>query len=330
MKFSGVLSVVRKKECLYEDALGFSNADYGLKNNINTRYGIASGTKLFTALGIGALVEKQIISLNTQIGEFFEENLSFVDKTATIRNLMNHTSGIYDYYDEEKVMDFENYFVEIPWNQLETPMDYRPLFENKNMKYHAGERVSYSNGGYVFLGIIIEKLSGIKYRDFIQNNVLKPGEMNSSGFFAFNDLPENTAIGYLKKDNQNKTNISNLPMRGGGDGGLYTTNSDLIQFWRNLFDFKIVPEAILKDFITPSSPIGDSIDYGLGLLIRKRKSGTEYLIVGEDAGVGFYSGYMPEKDITVNVLSNKTEGAKGIADLLYERFIEKHDNSNAD
>lgn len=311
--FSGVVSVVRDDTVVFTNAYGFRDISNKVPNDINTKFGIASGTKLFTALGIGTLIEQNKIRLETEIGEIFSEPTSFIDRKATIRHLLTHTSGIYDYYDEELITDFDNFFVEIPWYKLTTPTDYLPLFINKKMKYRPGERVSYSNGGYVLLGIVIEMITKRLYRDYIKDTVLNTAGMIDSHFYALDDLPQNTALGY-KKDNT--TNIFNLPIRGGGDGGLYTTSSDLNEFWKHLFSRDIISEKLLQDFIAPHVRIWQDVDYGYGIYIGKINNEHVYFITGSDAGVGFYSQYTPAEKMIINVLSNKTNGAHEMVNLI--------------
>jgi CubicO group peptidase (beta-lactamase class C family) len=159
-KFSGVISIFRDASTLYTKAYGYRDIKNHLPNTTNTAFGIASGTKFFTALGIGVLIDQGLLSLDTTIGKIAQEYAGFIDQQATIQQLLTHTSGIYDYYDEEIETDFENFFVEIPWYKLETPSDYYPLFKGHVPKFRPGERYSYSNGGFVLLGMLIEKLTG--------------------------------------------------------------------------------------------------------------------------------------------------------------------------
>ena len=174
--FSGVISVFTDTSTVFSKAYGYRDVRNRLPNAPGTAFGIASGTKFFTALGIGVLVDRGLLSLETTVGEIAREYTGFIDETATILHLLTHTSGIFDYYDEESEQDFERFFVEIPWYELVTPSDYYPLFRGRAMKFRAGERYSYSNGGYVFLGMLIERLSGSLYREFIREHVLEPGE----------------------------------------------------------------------------------------------------------------------------------------------------------
>jgi len=311
--FSGVVSAFKDDTVIFTNAFGFRDINNKLPNDTNTKFGIASGTKVFTALGIGTLIDQNKIKLDTAIGEIFSEPTSFIDRKATIRQLLTHTSGIYDYYDEELITDFDNFFVEIPWYKLATPTDYLPLFIDKKMKYKPGERASYSNGGYVLLGIIIERMTKRLYRDYIKENVLDAAGMTDSHFYAFNDLPVNTALGY-KKDHT--TNIFNLPIRGGGDGGLYTTTCDLNEFWKHLFSYEIISGKLLQDFISPHVKIWQDVEYGYGMYIGKIINEHVYFITGSDAGVGFCSQYVPAEKLAINVLSNRTNGASEIVNLI--------------
>jgi CubicO group peptidase (beta-lactamase class C family) len=311
-EFSGVISIFRDASTLYSEAFGFRDIKNRLANTTGTIFGIASGTKVFTALGIGVLVDQGLISLGTTVREIDRAYSGFVDEQATIQHLLTHTSGIYDYYDEEIEQDYDDFSVEIPWSELETPSDYYPLFEGKAMKFDAGERYSYSNGGYVFLGILIERLTGMLYRDFIREHVLQTAGMHRSGFYNFNDLPENTAHGYLQ--DRRTTNIYQLPPRGGGDGGMYTTTDDLRAFWDSLFSCRILSRGLTEAYLNTHCRLDGTDGYGCG--IYKRLDDSMFWIVGGDAGVGFDSRHRLEEKLTINILSNTTNGENGIRDVV--------------
>jgi CubicO group peptidase (beta-lactamase class C family) len=275
--FSGVISIFNDASIVFSKAFGYRDIKNKLPNTTGTNFGIASGTKVFTALGIGVLVDQGLISLGTTIREIDQENTGFVDEYATIQHLLTHTSGIYDYYDEEIEQDFEHFTVEIPWCELETPSDYYPLFKNKPMKFPPGVRYSYSNGGYVFLGMIIEKLTGVLYRDFVHEHILKAAGMHNSGFYAFNE-------------------------------------DDLRSFWDSLFSNRILSAELTKTYLNTHYRFNDTDGYGCG--IYKRLDDSMFSIVGGDAGVGFDSRYLVQGKLTVNILSNITNGENAIRDVL--------------
>ncbi len=311
-EFSGVVSIFRDASTVFSKAFGYRDVKNKLRNTTSTIFGIASGTKVFTALGIGVLVDQGLISLGTTIGEINPEYTGFIDEHATIQHLLTHISGIYDYYDEEIEQDYEHFSVAIPWSELETPSDYYPLFKGKAMKFRPGERYSYSNGGYVFLGMLIEKLTGGLYRDFVREHVLQVANMHRSGFYAFNDLPENTANGYL--EDRKTTNIYGLPLRGGGDGGMYTTTDDLRAFWDSLFRNRILSEELTTTYLKTYCKFDATRGYGCG--IYKRLDDSMFWIVGGDAGVGFDSRYVVQEKLTINILSNITNGEEDMRDAV--------------
>jgi D-alanyl-D-alanine carboxypeptidase len=184
------------------------------------------------------------------------------------------------------------------------------------MKFRPGERFSYSNGGYVFLGMPIEKLTGRLYRDFIREHVLQAANMHRSGFYAFNDLPENTASGYL--EDRRTTNIYQLPLRGGGDGGMYTTTEDLRVFWHSLFSNRFLSEELAETYLKTQYPFDGADGYGCG--IYKRLDDSMFWIEGSDAGVGFVSRYLPQEKLTINILSNITNGEDGAREVVLGMF----------
>jgi CubicO group peptidase (beta-lactamase class C family) len=315
-EFSGVISMFKDSSTLYSKAYGYRDIKNHLPNTTSTVFGIASGTKFFTALGIGVLIDKGLLSLETPIREIDQEYVGFIDDQATLQHLLTHTSGIYDYYDEEIETDFENFFVEIPWSKLETPSDYFPLFKGHSAKFRPGDRYSYSNGGFVLLGMLIEKLTGSLYRDFIREHVLQVANMHRSGFYALNDLPENTANGYL--EDRRTTNIYHLPLRGGGDGGMYTTTDDLRAFWDSLFSHRILSNELTATFLKTHHTFDSASGYGCG--IYKRLDDRMFAIEGGDAGVDFSSRYIVPENLTINILSNITHGEEEMRDLILNYF----------
>ena len=320
--FSGVVAVFQKDKPVLQEALGYADVPRKRENNPYTRFAIASGTKFFTALGIGCLIDEGIISLDSTIDDIFHVRYSFINPKATIAQLLTHTSGIYDYLDEEIVADSENFYVEIPWSQLETPADYLPLVTNNTAKFSPGERFSYSNGGYIFLGIIIEHITGQLYRDYIQEHVFNPADMNASGYFAFNELPENTAYGYKRsRGGVPETNVNNLPIRGGSDGGAYTTVLDLNKLWRAVFDNRILSKELKEEFMQSQVNITGGVDYGYGVYITRFEEMNTYFIQGGDDGVGFDSRYIPETGLQITIISNQTDGEEKMREVIYSELL---------
>ncbi|MBN1698783.1 MAG: beta-lactamase family protein [Spirochaetales bacterium] len=317
--FSGNISIYRRYDVILDESFGYRDMANNLRNNSETKFGIASGTKTFTAVGILKLVDKKKLTLSTNMTDLFKKDIGFIYPGATIRDLLVHASGIFDYYDEERIEDPDNFSVSVPWYKLETPGDYLRLFEGNRPKFKPGSRISYSNGGYVFLAIIIERLTGLCYREFMAREIFLPLGMSSTGFYAFNALPGNTAVGYIRNDSGCISNIYQLPLRGGGDGGLYTNSRDMAVFWMRLFNNECLSKDVLDEFKNAHVELFSSQKYGLGVYIGELGGSICYSAAGCDAGIGFNSTFVPESGLTINIFSNRTDGHEGLL-----KFIKEH------
>ncbi|MBN1246995.1 MAG: beta-lactamase family protein [Anaerolineae bacterium] len=318
--FSGVVRIRLAGQTVYEVAAGYADRANRLPNTVTTRFGIASGTKFFTALAVGKLIEAGTVALDTRLCDVVDLGFDQYAPEITIQHLLTHTSGIPDYYDEELADDFDNFSVGVPWSQLRGPRDYLAVFPKGPMKFAPGTRFSYSNGGYIALGIAIEALTGRAYRDFVTEEVLRPAGMMHSGFYAFNRLPGETAWGYIDEEDGWRTNIYNLPIIGASDGGAYTTLDDMTQLWQAFWGERIVAPALVALFTEPHARAeseGEHAFYGHGIWIYDDGAGTrEHYIEGCDAGVSFRSGRNLARDLEVTVISNTTGGAWPILETI--------------
>ena len=293
----------------FENAYGYADRSNKIRNTVDTRFGIASGTKFLTALGIGKLIDRGELSLASKLCDCVNIDFPHISKDVTIHHLLTHTSGVYDYYDEELVEDIDTFQLDIPCFELKELKDYIPLFRDGRMKFNPGERFSYSNGGFILLGIVIEEIFGTSYTDFIQENIFESCEMNDSGFFAMDRLPERTAFGYIDGEDGWRTNIFNLPIVGSSDGGAFTTVKDLDKLWTAFFEGKILSKQLTQLFLEKAVKDKDNRFYGHGIWIY-HEEGVDpvHYLIGWDAGVSFRS-TCPAKDSVITVISNTSAGA---------------------
>lgn len=314
--FSGVVAIRRRGEALYERAAGYADRSNRLPNTRETRFGIASGTKTFTALAIGKLIAAGQLALDSRLSDCIALDFAHYAPEITIEHLLTHTSGIPDYFDEELITDFDNFFVSVPWYKLRGPRDYLAVFPDEPMKFAPGQRFAYSNGGYILLGLLIEQLTGMRYQEFVEQAILRPAGMLRSGFFAMNQLPEQTALGYIDEAGGWRTNVYNLPMIGASDGGMYTTMGDVDRLWQAFWGYEILPQELAERFAQPHVQAGSASQprqYGYGLWMREDQGrGREVYLTGCDAGVSFRSFVNRAAGLQVTVLSNTTDGAWGI------------------
>jgi CubicO group peptidase (beta-lactamase class C family) len=308
-----VVSIRHRGQVLYERAAGYADRSNKIANSRDTRFGIASGTKFLTALAIGKLIAAQKLSLATKLHECVALDFPQYSPEITIRHLLTHTSGIPDYFDEEKVADFDHFFVSRPWYELKGPRDYLAVFPDEPMKFPPGSRFSYSNGGYILLGVVIEEVTGLPYQHYVEQAIFQAIGMTRSGYFAFNQLPEQTALGYIEEAGSWRTNIYNLPIVGASDGGAYTTAEDLATLWKAFWENAIVPEDLVELCATPyvkAETEGEDTYCGYGLWIDMEPGEQpEVYITGGDAGVSFRSSVKRSSDLQVTVMSNTTNGA---------------------
>ena len=318
--FSGVIRLRCANEIVYEHAAGFADRANRIPNRLDTRFGIASGTKFFTALAVGKLIEAGRLSLDTRLADVVDLGFPQHAPEITIRHLLTHTSGIPDYYDEEKVADFDGFTVGVPWSELRGPRDYLAVFPDEPMKFAPGARFSYSNGGFIVLGIVIEEVTGSAYRDYVEREVFRPAGMLRSGYFAMNKLPEGTALGYVEEDAGWRTNVFDLPIIGASDGGAYTTTDDVSRLWDAIWGYRILSEPTLREFTAPyvrAETSREGTYYGHGIWLQRKSDGSDVLfITGCDAGVSFRSEVHPAVKVEVTVISNTTNGAWPIVDCV--------------
>jgi CubicO group peptidase (beta-lactamase class C family) len=318
--FSGVVSVDRGGEVELARAYGLAHRAHQLPNTMDTRFAIASGAKGLTALAVVSLVEQGLLDLSTTARSVLRDDLPLIDDRVTVEQLLAHRSGIGDYLDEDTDSDVNDYLLAVPAQQLATAEQYLAVLDGFPTKFPPGERFSYCNGGYVVLALIAERVSGVSYHALVQKRVYEPAGMRDTEFLRSDELPERTATGYVPVGGGRwRSNVFHLPVRGVGDGGVYTTVADVSSLWRALFAGKIVPTGRVAEMVRVHSEIpSESKRYGLGFWLHE--SGDQVMLVGMDSGVSFQSMHDPASGLTHTVISNTSAGAWPIARHLRERL----------
>ncbi|MED1411100.1 MULTISPECIES: serine hydrolase domain-containing protein [Bacillus] len=311
LEFSGVVLIKRENDIIYESSFGYANQSERINNTLQTRFGIASGCKLFTAIGICQLVEKGVITFHTKLKDCLHIEFPNFDKDITIHQLLTHSSGIPDYFDESIMDNFEDLWKQTPMYLFKGLRDFLPLFQNSTMMFAPGSKFHYNNAGFIILGLIIEQQTGLEFTEYIKKNIFMPIGMNDSGYFSLDKLPKHTALGYIKDGNNEKwrTNTYSIPIKGGADGGAYITAPDMLKFWEALFNNEILNREYTKLLLTPHILVNDSQSYGYGIWIEKKQNNIiKYHVMGYDPGVSFRSAVYPDLGITLVIPSNKGAG----------------------
>lgn len=319
--FSGVVEIRHGKDIIFQKAYGMADCANERYIDTDTIFGIASGTKFFTALGIGLLINDGKLALDTKALDIIDYPFKSYNKDFTIEQLLTHTSGIPDYYDEDVIEDFENFQIDKPWYQVKSPSDYFTSFPDGPFKTEPGKAFKYNNGGYVLLAAIIESKSRMSFADYMKEKLFKPLGMDRTGLYPMNNLPKNTAIGYLE---DGSSNVFKLPIVGGGDGGAFTTLKDINILWDALYEGQLLNDDLTKLFTSSrvsTDPEDQEDYYGYGSWFRTKDGNVSvHSISGVDAGVSFVSANRLEHNIRYTILSNTENGAWSISKLIREYY----------
>jgi Beta-lactamase class C and other penicillin binding proteins len=286
--FSGSVLIAKNGSIILQKGYGMANYELNALNTSDTKYRIGSLTKQFTAMAIMQLQEKGFLNVSDNIIKYLP-GFPNGDK-ITIHNLLTHTSGLTDYINDDKSFNEDSRLYSTPQKLVER-------FKNKPLLFKPGTKASYSNTGYLLLSLIIEKVSGKSYHDYLSENIFNPLNMKDTGWDKPEALIKNRAEGYGISDNKlvnaEYTDMSNFY----GDGDLYSTINDLYTWDRALYTEKLVSKKTM-DLIFKDYKSG----YGYGWKVED--SGKNIYHVGRVNGFYSYIGRFPEQNSTVIILSN--------------------------
>jgi CubicO group peptidase (beta-lactamase class C family) len=193
--FHGTVRIDRDGEELLARAYGLAHRGYGIPNTVDTRFGIASGGKTFTALAVVHLVECRLLELTTTARSILGEDLPLIDDAVTMEQLLAHRSGIGDYLDKDRYDDVDQYILPVPVQELATTEQFLAILDGYPQRFPPGEQFSYCNGGYVVLALIAERVSGEPYHDLVVRTVCEPAGMIDPGSPRSDEPDGLTALG---------------------------------------------------------------------------------------------------------------------------------------
>ena len=307
-EFSGVLVLTRGSDTLFSKAYGLADRERGIPNKIDTKFNLASMNKMFTGVAIAQLAEKGKLSFDDKVGKHLPDypNRDVAEK-VTIHHLLTHTSGLGSYWNSryEAVKD-----------RLEKLGDFLPTFADEPLAFQPGERFEYSNAGYIVLGLIVEKVSGESYADYVRRHIYEPAGMTATAFYPKDQEVPNRAIGYQTLEGPGgaplaggpKPNTAGLGRLGGSAGGGYSTAPDLLKFATALREHRLLSPEMTKTILTGKVPMpagpGMEVRYGYGF--GEHKEGG-HRIVGHNGGSPGVRGQLDidlDDGTTLVILSN--------------------------
>lgn len=237
-RLSGVVVATKAGKQVFAKAYGFANLEAKTPNTLDTLFNIGSITKELTKVAIAQLAQAGKLSLDDTIAKHLPGTKLPSANTITLRQLLDHRSGMGDFFGPK--------YDAAPPAKLRELADFVPLFADEPLAFAPGTGQRYSNAGYIVLGLVIERLSGEKYRDYIAKHVLAPAGMTHTGFYAVDERIPNRATGYTRRGDGDRElaervpNTVGLPGRPSSAGGTFSTAGDLLRYVDALLDDKLL------------------------------------------------------------------------------------------
>jgi len=311
--FTGTVFVARQGKPVFAHSYGLANRSWNAPNTLETRFNLASITKMFTAVAVAQLAEHGKLSYDDLVGKVLPDCPNkAIAEGVTIRQLLSHTSGMIGARDMAEKLN-------APPTARTIDDQVRP-FINEPLALKPGERFNYSNAGFILLGRIIEKCSGQTYYDYVRDHVFRPAGMLHSGFLELDIPAPNIATGY--EDAPGKTrrdNIFDLSVIGSPAGGAYATAGDMDRFGRALMAGSLVKPATLAVMWTGvTKNAQQNSEYGLGATIERYHGQRIISHGGGWKGITNHFEFYPELGVTVTVLSNIDDDPNAIANKVRE------------
>jgi CubicO group peptidase (beta-lactamase class C family) len=320
-KFSGVVRIMRSQREIFAGAYGFASRTWKIPNSLAVRFDTASITKLFTAVAVLQQVDAGKFSLRTSAIDYLGLEDTNISPRVNVHHLLTHSSGIADDADEETGENYADLWVEKPNYSVTKSEHFLPQFINKPANFPPGEGCRYCNCGYILLGLMLEKATGMDYRDYIRQYIFAPAGMANSEFFHMAEVHENVAEGAdpIYDEYKNiigwRKNIFSYPPIGTPDGGAHVTAAELDRFIRLIQRGEFLSKETTRYFFTPQvlhrQHDGWKEMYGPGLwfYLEDDSHVLFYEKEGQNAGASGMIRYYPDDDISLVILSNQENGA---------------------
>jgi CubicO group peptidase (beta-lactamase class C family) len=315
-KFSGAVLIAKDGRPIWQKAYGYADRDAKTLNNLDTRFRLGSMNKMFTSVSVAQLVQAGKLKYTDKLIDVLPDypNKEVASK-ITVHQLLTHTSGLGDIFGPE----FEQ-----KKDSLHEIKDYLQLFADKPLRFEPGASWSYSNAGFIVLGLIVEKVSGENYYDYVQKHVYDVAGMKSSGSFPKTEKVPNLAVGYTHgEDGKLVNNWDTLPWRGMSAGGGDSTVGDLMRFAEALRNHKLLNAELTETVITGKAQPGPDAThkYAYGF---EEDFVAGHRVVGHGGGAPGMNGMLNvlmDDGYTVVVLANlDPPAAQSVAGYISERL----------
>jgi CubicO group peptidase (beta-lactamase class C family) len=236
--FSGSVLLAQNGSAFFRKAYGLASRTPDVPNGVQTKFNLGSINKMFTKIAIGQLAQRGKLRLDDTIDRWLPDYPREAASRITVAHLLEHRGGVADFFGEKyRTMDH---------TKLRSVSDWIPLFRDEPLHFAPGSQEEYSNGGYLLLGAIVEKVSGQDYYSYVREHLYKPAGMKDTDSYSFDDHDSNRALGYTRhgdSDDSLRANTFSMPWRGSPAGGGYSTVEDLLRFTEALVGGKLLDDA---------------------------------------------------------------------------------------
>lgn len=308
LRFSGS-ALVSNGDFSVEQSFGDADADGKVPNTGATRFNIGSVNKMFTAFAIGRLVDRGVLRFDAPISQYLA-GLRPEFSGITIAQLLGHTTGLGDYFRPENRARID---------AAKSATELLPLALAAPPVFAPGSKRAYSNSGYVVLGAVIEKLSGLSYTEFIRRQILEPLAMSDTRMDSDGGA---TPMSRMRSgDGSSKPEPAAGPPQASPAGGIFSTPADLSRFLTAAMNGKLVSPATLAELLTPrADPAGGPGTVGYGLVVREQPT-PRLEAAGGAPGVNAEVLYFPASHWQLIVLSNFDPPAASQMAQVLERAV---------
>ena len=318
------IGVALSDSAVYTAGFGLANVELDVPATADTVYRIGSISKEFTAAAVMLLVEGGEIQLTDPLSKFLSD-LPMPVGAVTIRHLLQHTSGVHD-------------FTRLPTYRRDRQTDVTPdevldRFQNLPLDFEPGEQHQYCNSGYFLLGLVIEESSGQSFREFVENRLFAPLELDQTYCDNHFRIIPSQATGYSHWAGRLRTAAYVNINQSVGAGNLASNVGDLLVWQRGLVNGRLLSAESTELVLTTGElTSGKRTDYGLGVFIRKLEG---HRVIRHGGGIsGFRAdvAHYPDSGITIAILANcdKTNTARISDRIARELFSREATDEPAD
>jgi CubicO group peptidase (beta-lactamase class C family) len=311
-RFSGAVLLARNGKPVFEQAYGLADREHNLPNRPDTRFRIGSMNKMFTATSVLQLAQAGKINLIDPIGKYLTDypNRDVATK-VTIHHLLTHTGGTGDIFGPQ----FEQHRL-----NLKQLRDYVALYGQRGPEFAPGSKHVYSNYGFILLGVLIERVSGQSYYDYVRQHIFIPAEMKRTDSEPESAAVAGRSVGYIRRGSEWTPNTDTLPYRGTSAGGGYSTVEDLLAFANALTSHKLLDAQHTSLLTTGKVDAMPGVRYAYGFMDANR-DGHWFGHGGGAPGMNGELRMYPDSGYVIAVLANMDPpAASRVADFIGERL----------